>query len=215
MDNFNRSHDDFMQVIAMDAALLYQRTRALFSLPKSLIPIAPLDDAKEALVRAFKEGDPQQIARAIGDGYRRRGLSFLRWCGSGDLFTEAIQVINITGKEYPESIHWIVTRKPEMVSLLGDYSSFYIMFSLDGTEESMKRKRVVDNINHPRVYYSYLRQEADEDTIGAGIVFNLQQKKKLLPYDNKRMTCPVDAGAMTLQGACKKCRKCFSPGVYR
>ena len=72
-----------------------------------------------------------------------------------------------------------------------------------------------DKMNHPRMYYSFMRQQMCEDTLGASIVFNAKQNKKYLEYDNPSICCPVDAGVMPTKGACKKCKKCFSPGVYK
>jgi hypothetical protein len=166
------------------------------------------------VMKIFQEENPYEVARVIAEGYRKRNLSFMRWCGSGDLTPRVVQVLNILGFVYPDTIHWIVTRKPEMAELLQPYPSFYIMFSLDGTEESKKRKEQVDKLLNSRIYYSYLRQEADEDTLGASIIFNMQQKKKELPYDDPKRVCPVDAAVLPVEGACKKCKKCFSPGVY-
>ena len=75
------------------------------------------------------------------------------------------------------------------------------MFSLDGTEDSKKRKDRVDKLPNSRIYYSYLRQEADEDTLGAAIIFNLQQKKKLFPRKRNKRVCPADGGIVPVDGA--------------
>jgi hypothetical protein len=63
---------------------------------------------------------------------------------------------------------------------------------------------------HPRLYYSYLRFNENEDTMGARIVFNAHQRKKNLPFDDPNTTCPVDAGVVPVKNACVNCRKCFS-----
>lgn len=170
---------------------------------------------QDRVLEIFKKEDPERIAYEIGEGCIRKELEFLRWCGSGDLFPEAVKVLNIIGEKYPETKHWIVTRKPGMAKRLIAAPNFYIMFSLDGSCESKQRKKLVDNYSHPRIYYSFMRQSMDEDTMGASIVFNLQQKKKQLGYDNKKTCCPVDAGIIPLEGACSKCKKCFSEGVYK
>lgn len=163
----------------------------------------------------FMNEDPKALAREIGRGYQRKNLDFLRWCGSGDLFSDAVVVLNHVARDYPDTVHWVVTRKPSMVALVEHLPNIYLMFSLDNTEESKRRKAIVDAMRHPRVYYSYMRQEMGENTMGASIVFNNQQNHRNLTYDDPKTCCPVDAKAMPIKGACKKCRKCFSPGIYR
>jgi hypothetical protein len=165
--------------------------------------------------KVFCEENPKQIAQVIAQGYIRRNLNFLRWCGVGDLTPEVCKVINELGTKYPDTCHKVVTRKPSMVKLLRrDMPNVYIMFSLDGSPESKKRKKQVDKLQHPRVYYSYLRESADEDTMGAQIIFDAHHMKGKLPWDAKRC-CPVDSGKMEMERACEKCKKCFSPKIYR
>jgi hypothetical protein len=170
---------------------------------------------QEAVYQTFKREDPHEIARVIGDGYRRKKLPFLRWCGSGDLFPEAVQVLNILAKEYPDTVHKVVTRKPEMAALVAPLPNIFLMFSLDSSEESRQRKKIVDQLEHPRLYYSYLREEANEDTMGAAIIFNLQSKKHFLPYEDPKRVCPVDAGRLAVEGACAKCKRCASERVLQ
>ena len=168
---------------------------------------------QQQVYNIFKKENPAAIAREIGEGAEKRGLTFIRWCGSGDLFPEACAVINHLAALYPELKQWITTRKPDMVALLSNSPSLYIGFSLDASEESLVRKKQVESINHPRLYFSYLRTGVDEDTMGTAIIFN-QQRNKSLTNDDKRKCCPVDAGKLKTEAACGKCRKCFSEKVY-
>jgi len=165
--------------------------------------------------QVFQNEDPEKIAAVIATGYRRRGLNWLRWCGVGDLNSQSCKVVNILGTKYQDTRHKVVTRKVGNIKQLEhDMPNMYIMFSLDGDPESIKRKARVDAINHPRVYYSFLRETADQDTLGAPIIFDAHSMKGKLPFDPKRC-CPVDSGRMAMENACEKCKKCFSPGVYK
>lgn len=169
---------------------------------------------QQRVYEVFYKEDPEEIARVIAEGYRRKKLTFLRWCGVGDLTPQAIKVINILGTKYPDTRHKIVTRKVDSIRLLArDMPNVYIMFSLDDSRQSKQRKQQVDKLKHPRVYYSYLRQRPDEDTMGASIIFDMHSMKGKLPWDPKR-SCPVDAGRMEMENACEKCKKCFRPEVY-
>jgi hypothetical protein len=141
-------------------------------------------------------------------------MTFLRWNGVGDLFPESVAVISELVKRHPEVVLEVVTRKPDMVSLVPKkVDNLYLMFSLNGSAESKKRRAAVLKRKHPRLYFSFLRRFADEDTLGARIVFNAQQAKKILPFDDPHTVCPVDADRIPVKGACANCRKCFRPDV--
>lgn len=162
--------------------------------------------------RYFKTEDPEKIADRIQKEYVSRKMQFLRWNGVGDLFPEAVDVINIISRKYPDTVLWVVTRKPEMAARISRTArSVYIMFSLDGSPDSRKRRARMVRHRHPRLYYSFLRESADDDTLRSRIVFNSHQMKKHLPFDDPRTTCSVDAGRIELKGACASCRNCFSP----
>jgi hypothetical protein len=152
------------------------------------------------------------VARKIKLEYQREKMSFLRWNGVGDLFQESVNVINVISEIAPEIVLWVVTRKPEMAALINrEAQNVYVMFSLDGDQQSLARKRVVDQLWHPRIYYSYLRENMEEDTLGARIIFNIQQKKGTLINDDPKTVCPADADEVQMKDACINCRRCFSP----
>lgn len=164
--------------------------------------------------RYFLSAPAAEIAERIHDEYVRYGMTFLRWNGVGDLFPESAAVLRELVWRYPEMVLYVITRKPDMVPLVPKKAdNLYLMFSLNGSEESGRRRVQAVAHRHPRLYFSFLRRFADEDTLGARIVFNAQQYKNILPYDDPATTCPVDAGMIPLKDACAKCRKCFSPDV--
>lgn len=164
--------------------------------------------------RYFLSAPPEEIAERINDEYVRHGMTFLRWNGVGDLFPESAAVLRAVAKRHPEMVLEVVTRKPDMVSLVPRKAdNLYLMFSLNGSTESKRCRAQALARRHPRLYFSFLRRFADEDTLGARIVFNAQQAKKVLPYDDPATVCPVDADKIPLKDACAKCRKCFRPDV--
>ena len=163
------------------------------------------------IYKYFKAEPAEVIAERIYREYKSHKMSFLRCNGVGDLFPESVKVINVFSSRYPDTVNWVVTRKPEMAAQIAPKSNIYLMFSLD--KDSKDRKEKMDSFNHPRVYYSYLREAADEKTMKSRIVFNAHQVKKQLLYDDKHTTCPVDAGIIPVKGACETCRKCFSKGA--
>lgn len=183
------------------------------------IPGRPITWTKSILkywrvYRYFLSAPPEEIADRIHNEYVRRGMTFLRWNGVGDLFPESAAVLREVARRHPEMVLEVVTRKPDMVPLVPRKAdNLYLMFSLNGSEESKRRRAKAVARRHPRLYFSFLRRVADEDTLGARIVFNAQQSKRVLPYDDPATTCPVDADMIPLKDACAKCRKCFRPDV--
>lgn len=161
--------------------------------------------------RYFLEADPEEVADKIHGEYVRRKMDFLRWNGVGDLFPKAVTVINVMVEKHPGDVLWVVTRKPELAAKISRKAeNLYLMFSLDKSAASRKRRVLISRCRHPRLYYSYIREEMGENTMGARVVFNLQQKKKELEYDDPHTTCPVDAGVLPLNGACTACRRCWT-----
>ena len=160
--------------------------------------------------------------KTIGDRILREiqgKQNWLRWNGSGDLFGKSVRVINYIAEKDKSIKHCVITRNPRLAKLIRqDLDNIFIGFSLDNTRKSRRRKQIMDKFGHKRLYYTYLRTNKGENTMGAAIVFNKQggelHKEKYYKEDNGRH-CPVDAGLMKTKDACGKCRKCFSEKTLR
>lgn len=153
----------------------------------------------------FQNTDAEIIADRIYKEYINKKMEFLRWNGVGDLFPKSVETINIILEKYKDVVLWVSTRIPELAIEIKNSPNVYIMFSLD--ESSKDRRDEVLKYNHPRIYFSYLRTDKNQDTLGSRIVFN---SNKSIPYDDKETVCPVDAGTIPVNNACYICRKCFS-----
>lgn len=137
---------------------------------------------------------------------------WLRWCGTGDLFDKAVDIINTIAEQEPNLIHWAVTRKPEMALKIKPLNNIFLMFSLDNSS----RDRLIDNIelmNHPQLYISFMRENVSDNVMNASIIFNAHQNKKNLPFDDPQRCCPVDAGVLPTKNGCENCKKCFSSSI--
>lgn len=159
----------------------------------------------------FLATPPEEIADRIAREYERRKMEFLRWNGVGDLFPRSVQVVNAIAERHPHIVLWVATRIPDMARLITRKSEgVYLQFSLDGSAECRKRRTAIARSRHPRLYYSFLRRSMDEDTMGARVIYNAQQYKKKLLIDDPHTVCPADGGTLPVEGACAKCRLCFS-----
>lgn len=117
----------------------------------------------------------------------------IRWCGVGDLFPEAVRVSNTIVRAHPDVRQWAVTRRPEMaVQINRDAPNLWLMFSLDGSAESKRRMAEVARHQHPRLYFSFLRVRAREETFGANLIFD--HKMKMPTPIGEGYVCPGDAG---------------------
>jgi len=167
------------------------------------------------LYEYFLKTPTQVIVDRIYKQYVSKKMTFLRWNGVGDLFPKAIEVINRLVTQHEDVVLWVVTKKvKEALALTRNATNLYIMFSLDSDPQSKIKKSQVLEARHPRIYFSFLRTDSREDTLGAQIIFNMQQKKKDLPFEDLLRCCPVDAGKLETKDACQSCRKCFSDKVF-
>lgn len=171
---------------------------------------------KASLLKQFRvynyiqQTNQKVVAQRVISEYHKKNLSWLRWCGSGDLFKKATGVINLITELDPSLKQLVVTRKPEMANLLvKDAKSLYIMFSLDSSCLDRKLKLQPNS----RIFYSYLRVSANDDVSNTQVIFNEQKQKHILPHDKVRC-CPVDSGKLPLRDGCNKCKKCFSETIF-
>lgn len=149
----------------------------------------------------------------------RARLDYLRVNGTGDLFREAVPVLNLFAERNPDIRLWIVTRRFDLAAAISALPNVYLQLSLDAsTPARREREARLLLAAHPRSYLSFLRSELGEDTKGAAIVFN-EKRTPGLPY-NGATDCPADAGRLPLENvrgvggtACASCRKCFSEGT--
>lgn len=171
---------------------------------------------KQARVLNFlRFTSPEAAAARIYHECKRKHMNFLRWCGVGDLIPEAVVVINTLSRLHPELTQWIVTRKPELAAHVTRAApNLYLMFSLDASSaDSRQRMHQMARHQHPRLYYSYLRQHPGEVPIlPARIIYDY--KKHSDGAVRSKFVCPADMGIYkNKKRACARCRMCFSPAV--
>jgi len=159
---------------------------------------------------------PEVIGEKIAaEFHKQKNFDFIRWNGVGDLFPEAVKVINYLIDNHPDIKLWIVTRKPEMAVQIKSSPNIYIMFSLD--KSSLDRQDKVNKLGgHSRLYFSYLKVDNNDQNMpqDISIVFNAKQLRNL-DETNVGFYCPVDNRKNKSKNACMSCRKCFSESVIK
>lgn len=158
------------------------------------------------------------VARRLLSEIHGKKLPWVRWNGSGDLFLQSVKVINRIAEMDRSAKHLIITRNVRLAKMIRqDLDNIFLGFSLDGTRTSRDRKKILDRFGHKRMFYTYLRTNREEDTLGTQIVFNKQgsilQKERFREEGGRY--CPVDAGMMKIDDGCNKCKKCISDRVLK
>lgn len=173
--------------------------------------------------RLFRELTPATIVEQLEDEHARfrrrfakRGieLDFLRVCGTGDLFPEAVEVVNLLARRNPQLQVWVVTRIVRMARPLVPRPNLHLQFSFDATSGDPTAALEVLELHGRNGYASYLRTSPEQRPGPAVRVIFDEKRTRGLPRDPRQ--CPADAGRLELgnirgQGgdACSRCRRCF------
>ncbi|NDH36315.1 MAG: hypothetical protein EBX67_12835, partial [Betaproteobacteria bacterium] len=74
--------------------------------------------AKQYRLLNSMRSDPQRLAGRVAGWATRLRLTFIRWCGGGDLVAEAPACIDAVATLLPQVPQWVVTRKPEIAATI-------------------------------------------------------------------------------------------------
>jgi hypothetical protein len=175
---------------------------------------------KQLWLMDYCQENPVVFAEQIVQEYHKKKLTYLRWNGGGDLFPASVDALNHIGENHPDVIIWIVTRIPEMASLVMDYDSLHLHFSLD-KHSLERREQVLSLINRP-IFFSY-QCEKDEkpdvqhlvDNHGVSLFFfnNYYLTDPIYETDFAQYLCPLNMNRTkkgTIVDSCNNCKKCFS-----
>ena len=175
---------------------------------------------KQLWLMDYCQENPVTFAEQIVQEYHKKKLTYLRWNGGGDLFPASVDALNHIGENHPDVIIWIVTRIPEMASLVMDYDSLHLHFSLD-KHSLERREQVLSLINRP-IFFSY-QCEKDEkpdvqhlvDNHGVSLFFfnNYYLTDPIYETDFAQYLCPLNMNRTnkgTIVDSCNNCKKCFS-----
>lgn len=173
--------------------------------------------ASQARNAAFFAGADKAVlrheARRVGRSVLRK-QNFLRMFGVGDLQLGSVFFTTILVSEFPELSVWVSTRKLELAELLPKLLNLHVMLSLDATttRENIEATRRLVLKNKPQFFAAWTRgSPSDRIPCWVSVVFEEHKTGKRAAWDPERRTCPatVRDGAEH-EGACEKCRFCFT-----
>ena len=160
------------------------------------------------LMNAIK-ADPKRVAAMIVKSARRKKLTFIRWTGGGDLFHECLECLDLVAVDMPTVPQWVVSRKPELASLITPRDNVYLHFSVD--KSSWDRLEEMRGLAPKKLqwFWSYQcdKGEAPPSPTVAPVIFRHNYDPEGSPtFEND---CPLNLNESIVR-ICETCRRCFN-----
>jgi hypothetical protein len=157
--------------------------------------------------------DPVYLATKIVRWAKYHRLTFIRWCGGGDLVTETPACIDAVALGLPDVPQWVVSRKPEVAAMITPRPNVYLHLSVDRSSwDRLDRFRV---LAPPALqwFHSYQcdRGEVPQEGV-APVVF--RDGYDLDGLDPIEQDCPLNLNESIVR-VCESCRRCFSGEAVR
>ncbi len=158
--------------------------------------------------------DPIGFARRVALEYDKRGLTFIRWNGGGDLFAESVDTINALSEIRPDIVIWVVTRSVEWAPKINDSPNVYVQFSLDRHSLSRRREVLAQRPLSRNLFFSYQCDEGEQPAPSkineiSVLFFHKYQPTSSLRTLPAEIICPLNVRE-NLRGVCETCRRCFN-----
>lgn len=153
--------------------------------------------------------DPVHTGRVISRWATRLRLTFIRWCGGGDLVQETTRCLDIVATSLPHIPQWVVTRKPEIAALVTPRDNVYLHLSVD--KSSWSRLHHFDEIapHGLQWFWSYQCDKGERPASGdvAPVIFrHAYDLDGAAPFASD---CPLNTHD-SIVGVCEQCRRCFN-----
>jgi hypothetical protein len=162
------------------------------------------------------EAEADKIAKTC----KKKGYKYLRVNGVGDLVPGSVRLLNILGSRHPALALWVATRKPELALQLDNLPNINVMYGVDATtkpEQLEEMKRAV--ALRPKTAFLSFVQRSGTETIPEEVqlIFNEHKQGKRAGWEPDDRSCPATVdlkkGGKDHNGACAKCRFCFTPSM--
>jgi hypothetical protein len=164
--------------------------------------------AKQHRLLNSLRADPDWLGGYIAGWATRLRLSFIRWCGGGDLVEETPACIDAVATALPGVPQWVVSRKPEIAATLVPRPNVYLHFSVDGSSwDRLERFRRLAPAGL-QWFWSYQCDKGEVPPAAiAPVVFRDKydlDESAPIPQD-----CPLNLSE-SIVGVCESCRRCFN-----
>jgi hypothetical protein len=164
--------------------------------------------AKQHRLLNSLRADPERLAGRIAGWAIRLRLTFLRWCGGGDLVEETPACIDAVAALLPGVPQWVVTRKPEVAAMIRNRPNVYVHFSVD--RSSWSRLEAFRSVvpGGLKWFWSYQCDKGEVPLAAiAPVVF--RDKYDLDGSLPIAQDCPLNLSDSIVR-VCESCRRCFN-----
>lgn len=173
----------------------------------------PASLAKQHRLLNSLRADPASLGAKVARWARRLKLTYVRWCGGGDLVDETPACIDATAIALPGVPQWVVSRKPEVAATLTPRSNVYLHLSVD--RESWDRLDRFRAIAPPSLqwFWSYQcdRGEVPPAAIAPVVFRDGYDLDGSAPIEQD---CPLNLSESIVR-VCESCRRCFNGDAVR
>jgi hypothetical protein len=165
--------------------------------------------AKQHRLLNSLRADPQRLAGSIAAWAARLRLTYVRWCGGGDLVAETPACIDSVATILSDVPQWVVSRKPEVAATLTPRPNVYLHLSVD--KSSWERLERFKQIAPPGLnwFWSYQcdRNEPAPSSAIAPVIF--RDRYDLAGTQSVDNDCPLNLSDSIVR-VCESCRRCFN-----
>jgi hypothetical protein len=168
----------------------------------------PASLAKQHRLLNSLRADPQRLAGRIAGWATRLRLTYVRWCGGGDLVAETPACIDAVATMLPGVPQWVVSRKPEIAATIQPRHNVYLHLSLDRSSlDRLDRFRAVA----PAGLLWFWSYQCDKGEVPpaavAPVVF--RDGYDLDGSPPIEQDCPLNLNDSIVR-VCESCRRCFN-----
>lgn len=152
--------------------------------------------------------DSTRLARRIAAWSLRLRLTYVRWCGGGDLVEETPACIDYVATELWDIPQWIVSRKPEIAATITPRPNVYLHLSVDRSSwDRLDRFRKLA----PQGLQWFHSYQCDKGEVPLAAIAPVVFRDKYdldgsLPIEQD---CPLNLSD-SIVGVCEQCRRCFN-----
>jgi len=173
----------------------------------------PASLAKQHRLLNSLRADPHRLAGRIAAWATRLRLTYVRWCGGGDLVAETPACLDAVATALPDVPQWVVSRKPEIAATITPRPNVYLHLSVDRSSwDRLERFRV---LAQPALqwFWSYQCEPGEVPQAGvAPVVF--REKYDLDGSAPIEQDCPLNLNESIVR-VCESCRRCFNGDAVR
>lgn len=151
--------------------------------------------------------DPAALGASVAAWAVRLRMTFVRWCGGGDLVEETPACIDAVATALPALPQWIVTRKPEIAATITPRPNVYVHFSTDHSSLSRLARFAEIAPTALQWFWSYQcdKGEVPKENVAPVVFRDKYDLDGTLPI---RHDCALNLTDSIVR-VCESCRRCF------